>query len=138
VPMTQEEFYPAFERLNLAFNRFAFLSDRERAIFTEDWYQEFKHYLPDVWEQGVAHWKSSRRSYPTMAELHDVLQEDVAPRLVFEREERERQERLAARPPIDQVRRAELQERMRRLKAAMQLKPPAPSDAPPLLGDAQR
>ena len=133
MPMTQEEFYPPYERLTLAFNRLAFLSERERAILTEDWFQSFKRYSPESWERAVDAWKRSKTAFPTQAEMHDLLL-DLIPEMVREEEEAARRERLAGLPPPDPERVEAVKANLRSWRRARQLlgPGPAPTAAPRL------
>jgi len=130
--MTVEEFTQPFQRLALAFNRFAFLSEGDREMLTDDWYDCFSRYDGEAWVHAVDVWKRSHTQFPTQAEMHGLLL-DLIPAMVANREEAARQERMRLANPPDLAKTEELRERLRRLKQAMQLKPPAPSDAPPLL-----
>lgn len=138
MPMTIAQFGGPFHRLVLAYDRFAFMRDEDdQKLFIRDWYECFKHYGPEAWDRATLAWKRHHPKFPAQSEMHALLL-DLIPDMIREREEQEREERLAALPPVDPAHRAELQTRLRRLKASMQLRPPEPSDAPPLLPESER
>jgi hypothetical protein len=123
VPMTVEQFALPFHRLVLAYDRFAFVKDDDQQLLTEDWYASFKKYNADLWARGVEEWKAGRPKFPAQSEMHDHLL-FLAPVMVREHEEEERRQRLAAAPPIDPAKLADLRERLRGLQEQKQLRFP--------------
>jgi hypothetical protein len=133
MPMTIQQFLVPFHRLVLAYDRFAFVKESDQGLFTDDWYDSFKHYGFEAWDKATVTWKRGHPKFPAQSEMHALLLE-LIPDMIRERDEQRERERIAKLPPIDPAKLAELKERFRRLRDAHLLKPPeGPSDAPPLL-----
>lgn len=129
--MTFDQFAPPLALLQTHFEQRP-RGEKEEKLYRLSWFRIFEPISVEAWEAAVERWIATQRWMPKPVEMRELCYEEAA-RLVHERDEAEHRASLRrlAPPNPEDVRR--VKEKLRRLREAMQLKPPAPSDAPPLL-----